>query len=216
MDSFEPESQAAVKGAIVATTKDKWQPGEKLSATARLQDGRSKALELDLKLADFDGAPQVQISVAPQQKSSAEPTKLVHDALKRDPTTLFFHRAQFLERINKRLAKKPASGLHVLVYIKPDEFSAVAAQTGLIASEDVLGQFAEEVRKRLHPRDVAGRFEGTVLDGSCWNAATSAMPRFGRNNSLTMCRTQRSPQTVKTSVSPAASACVESAASFRI
>ena len=163
MDSFEPESQAAVKGAIVATTKSKWQPGEKLSATARLHNGKAKALELDLALADFDGGPQVQISIAPQRKSSAEPTKLVHDALKRDPTTLFFHRAQFLERITKRLAKKPASGLHVLVYIKPDDFSAVAAQTGLIASEDVLGQFAEEVRKRLHPRDVAGRFEGTVL-----------------------------------------------------
>ena len=57
-----------------------------------------------------------------------EPTKLVHDALKRDPTTLFFHRAQFLERITKRLAKKPPSGLHVLVYIKPDDFSKISGQ----------------------------------------------------------------------------------------
>ena len=110
MDCFEPESQAAVKGAIVATTKSKWQPGEKLSATARLQNGRAKPLELDLQLAEFDDGPQVQISIAPNRKSAAEPTKLVHDALKRDPTTLFFHRAQFLERITKRLAKKPASG----------------------------------------------------------------------------------------------------------
>ena len=163
MDSFEVESQAAIKGAIIATTKRKWQTGEKLTAKSKQTNGTTRELELDFQLAEFDDGDHVQIRISPAEARAEEPTRLVHDALKRDPTTLFFHRTQFLERITKRLAKKPDSGLHVLVYIKPDDFSAVASRVGLIASEDVLAQFAEVVRHRLQPRDVAGRFEGTVL-----------------------------------------------------
>lgn len=163
MDNFEAESQAAIKGAIVATTKRKWETGQKLTAKTRLPNGNVQTLELDFQLAEFDDGDHVQIRISPAEERPDEPTKLVHDALKRDPTTLFFHRAQFLERITRRLAKKPSSGLHVLVYIKPDDFSQVADRVGLIASEEILALFAEEVRKRLHPRDVAGRFEGTVL-----------------------------------------------------
>ncbi len=107
--------------------------------------------------------PCVQIRIAPQLRVAEEPTKLVHDALKRDPTMLFYHRAQFLERVAKRLKRKPASGTHCLVYIKPDKFGAVRDAIGILDSEEVLAQLAEEVRKRLHPRDVAGRFEGTAI-----------------------------------------------------
>lgn len=163
MDSFEVESQAAIKGAIIATSKRKWQTGEKLTAKANLGDAKVETLELDFQLAEFDDGDHIQIRITPPSRVPEEPTKLVHDALKRDPTTLFFHRAQFLERITKRLAKKPPSGLHVLVYIKPDDFSKISGKVGLVSSEDVIAQFAEEVRKRMHPRDVAGRFEGTVI-----------------------------------------------------
>ncbi len=77
--------------------------------------------------------------------------------------TLFFHRAQFIERITKRLKRKPAQGTHCLVYIKPDKFSEVHEKIGVLHSEEVIAQLAEEIRKRLHPRDVAGRFEGTSI-----------------------------------------------------
>jgi diguanylate cyclase (GGDEF)-like protein len=87
----------------------------------------------------------------------------VHEALKRDPTTLLFHRAQFLERLKKRLGQKPKSGLHAVAFVKPDKFSQIRKLVGEIASEEVIAQFAEEVRKRMHPRDVAGRFEGTAI-----------------------------------------------------
>ena len=72
-----------------------------------------------------------------------------------------FHRTQFLERITKRLKRKPASGTHCLVYIRPDKFGEVRDKVGIIQSEEILAQFAEFIRKRMHPRDVAGRFEGT-------------------------------------------------------
>ncbi len=163
MDSFHGDDHAALKGALVATIARKWQAGEKLEARL-LADGESSApMNLGFSRIEFDGAPCVQISIAADDKPAIEPTKLVHDALKRDPTTLFFHRSQFLERLKKRLAKKPKSGLHVLAYVKLDKFREVRDKIGIIDSEEVLAQFSEVVRKRLHPRDVAGRFEGTSI-----------------------------------------------------
>jgi diguanylate cyclase (GGDEF)-like protein len=163
MDNFEPESQAALKGALVATIAGKWKMGEKLVVKAHIDSGDAEEINLEFRKIDLDDGPCVQIRIAPQLKIAEEPTKLVHDALKRDPTTLFFHRAQFLERITKRLQRKPTSGTHCLVYIKPDNFGAVRDNVGIIQSEEVLAQLAEFVRKRMHPRDVAGRFEGTSI-----------------------------------------------------
>jgi diguanylate cyclase (GGDEF)-like protein len=163
MDNFVEESHAAVKGAIVATARGKWQKNELLNAKSRVGSGDSAFLELAFQLTDLEEGPQVQIRIEPPAKAPEEPTKLVHEALKRDPTTLFFHRAQFLERITKRLKRKPKSGLHALAYIKPDDFSDVQKSVGILDTEEVLAQFSEEVRKRMHPRDIAGRFEGTVI-----------------------------------------------------
>lgn len=163
MDSFEPESRAALKGALVATIAGKWQKDEKLLVKAHIDSGDAEELHLEFRKIDLDDGPSVQIRIAPQLKVAEEPTKLVHDALQRDPSTLLFHRAQFLERVEKRLKRKPASGTHCLVYVKPDDFRAVRDKVGIIRSEEVLAQFAEFVRKRMHPRDVAGRFEGTSL-----------------------------------------------------
>lgn len=163
MDYFAAESQAAVKGAIIATEKGKWQAGEKLVAKSSLGRTEPDTLELGFQFVEFDDGSYVQIRIAPPEKKPEEPTKLVHEALQRDPTTLLYHRAQFLERIQKRLKNSPKSGLHLLAYIKPDDFSKVRGDVGILNTEEVLAQFAEEVRKRLHPRDVAGRFEGTVI-----------------------------------------------------
>ncbi|MGI9202446.1 MAG: EAL domain-containing protein [Woeseiaceae bacterium] len=163
MDNFIVESHAAVKGALIATSQGKWQKDEKLQAQSRINDGPNTDLEVEFQLTEFDDGPYVQIRISAPIAVAEEPTKLVHEALKRDPTTLFFHRSQFLERIVKRLKRKPKSGLHALVYVKPDDFSEIKETVGILETEEVLAQFAEEVRKRMHPRDVAGRFEGTVI-----------------------------------------------------
>jgi diguanylate cyclase (GGDEF)-like protein len=163
MDTFDPESRAALKGALIATIEGKWAASETLIVKSHLDTGDNDEVHLAFRKFDLEDGPCVQIRIAAQLKVAEEPTKLVHDALKRDPTTLFFHRAQFLERISKRLRKKPAQGTHCLIYIKPDNFGSVLKNVGILHSEEVLAQLAEEVRKRLHPRDVAGRFEGTSI-----------------------------------------------------
>lgn len=163
MDNFNTASQAAIKGALIATTKGKWQKDDTLFVNANIEGKASPKLELAFQLIRNDTGAFVQIQIAPQETIAEEPTKLVHEALKRDPTTLFFHRAQFIDRITKRLSRKPKSGLHLVAYIKIDDFSKIRHHVGHIASEEVIALFAEEVRKRLHPRDVAGRFEGTAI-----------------------------------------------------
>ena len=178
MDSFDAESRAAIKGALNAALIGKWQPDEKLVAKPSIDASEIGELQLELSRVEYDNAPCVQVRIPAECLRSSEPTKLVHDALQRDPTTLFFHRAQFLERIKKRLTRKPQSGLHMLAYIKPDKFSEIKDKVGVLNSEEVIAQFAENIRRRLHPRDVAGRFEGTGImvllerakerDGQVW------------------------------------------------
>jgi len=163
MDNFDAESQAAIKGALIAAIEGKWAVDEKLIAKSPVTSEETNEVHLEFRKYVFDNDPCVQVRISAPDSASQEPTKLVHDALKRDPTTLFFHRAQFLERIKKRLARKPSSGTHVLAYVKVDNFSGVLEKVGILNSDEILGQFAEAVRKRLHPRDVAGRFEGTAL-----------------------------------------------------
>lgn len=163
MDNFREESQAAIKGALIATLKGKWNPAEKLTVKSAIGEGDAALLELTFRPADMDDGPTVQICIAPLKTVIVEPTELVHRALKRDPTTLFFHRAEFLDRLTKRLKRKPGSGLQVVAFIKPDNFSAVRSDVGILETEEILAQFAEEVRNRMHPQDIAGRFEGTAL-----------------------------------------------------
>jgi diguanylate cyclase (GGDEF)-like protein len=163
MDNFDSESHAAIRGALVAAIAGKWAAHEKLITKSPIMNDDSSELHLEFTKYIFDNGPCVKVQVSSPDRESQEPTKLVHDALKRDPTTLFFHRGQLLERIGKRLARKPSSGTHALAYIKIDTFKDVVKKVGILNSDEILGQFAEAVRKRLHPRDVAGRFEGTSI-----------------------------------------------------
>ena len=163
MDNFETESHAAIRGALKAAIDGKWAADEKLVARSHVTTGDTDEVHVEFRRFMFDEGPCVKVSITPPLKPAQEPTKLVHDALQRDPTTLFFHRAQFLDRLAKRLQKKPASGLHALVYIRLDNFNEVREKVGILNSEEILAQFAETMRKRMHPRDVAGRFEGTAI-----------------------------------------------------
>ena len=178
MDGFDTQSHAALKGALNAVIRGKWAQDAKLEVRPHVDIGQCGPFELELQRMDFDNAPCVRLRIAVRDDLQKEPTALVHDALKRDPTTLFYHRAQFIERLGKRLQREPKSGLHVLAYVRIDRFAEVQKKIGILQSEEVLAQFAEEMRKRMHPRDLAGRFEGTSLlvllergnarDGQVW------------------------------------------------
>ena len=163
MDHFREESRTAVKGALVATAAGKWQKGELLEAQSNKVVGDENDLKLSFQLANMYDGTHVQIRIDPLTHVVQEPARLVHDALGCDPTTLFYHRTLFLQHLAKRLKRKPKSGLYALAYIKPDDFSKIRRAVGILDSEEVLAQFSEELRKQMHYRDVAGRFEGTAI-----------------------------------------------------
>ncbi|NIV17230.1 MAG: hypothetical protein GWN47_02220, partial [Woeseiaceae bacterium] len=73
MDNFLDESQAAIKGAVVATMKGKWQPGHKLTAKSAIGGGDATTLELDFSLTDSEGGPYVQVRIAPPRNVIEEP-----------------------------------------------------------------------------------------------------------------------------------------------
>lgn len=162
MDCFAPRSHGPLKGALVAAARGKWKE-DMLSAAALNASGEEMPLELALEQADFDGEPCVRIKIQPPELTQREPTRLINDALNRDPTTWFYHRAHFLELLEKRLGRPAESGVRVVAWIRPDSFAGVREAVGLIGSEDVIAQLAELVRRELQPTDFAGRFEGISL-----------------------------------------------------
>lgn len=211
MDSFDADSRAALKGALVATQQGKWQAGEKLIVKTYLDSGNAET-HLELERVELDDEPCVQLRVAAQPIVAVEPTKLVHDALQRDPTTLFYHRAQFLERLRKRLKKKPSSGTHCLIYIRPDKFSAICKKVGIIDSEQIFAQFADIVRKRLHPRDVAGRFEGTAIMALLERGHARDAQMWGKQLVEEVCKSTFDVKEKSTHITCTVGACANSAA----
>ena len=160
---FHEENHAAINGAIVAAAGGKWQTNELLTVQSIEKNRASATLELSFQPANFDGVAHVRVCISPTAVTQKKHKRLLYDALERDPTTHFFRREKFLNTISKKLRKKPKSGLYALVYIKPDDFSEVHQAVGILETEDVLAQFAVETRKCMCPRDIAGRFEGTVI-----------------------------------------------------
>jgi multidomain signaling protein FimX len=162
MDSFDPSSQAAVKGALVACAKNKWN-SEPLKVTAVGDGGRSVPLNLLLETTTFDGEPAVKLSVVREVIAPAEPEELVEEAVNKDALTGFYHRRRFIELLTDRLDSKSSSGVRALAYIRPDKFREIEEQVGPIWSEDLLTQMAEQLRLLAQPNDLYGRFGGQVF-----------------------------------------------------
>lgn len=163
MDHFAIESQAAVRGALVATANGKWQQGELLSAKAVLGSSGLCDLQLELQLVNLHDVPHVQIRTSKSIAEDAQPATSVQHTPGKDRTTLLHDHNEIIKILRERLLKKPKSGLQVLVYIKPDRFSAVRKAVGGLNTDQILTQFAGAVCELLHPNDIAGRFEETVI-----------------------------------------------------
>jgi len=160
MDLFEPETHAALKGALVACMQGKWSDHH-LRASAQLSDGTALALELQIDAEEFDGEPCVRVCVPSRRNSGGqEIEKELKDAVRRDPSTGFLHRRYLIEELKARLARPVKGGVRQLAYVKPDKFGSIQADIGVVASEDFLVAFAELLRDQLAPNDVAGRFGG--------------------------------------------------------
>jgi multidomain signaling protein FimX len=161
MDLFEPTSQAALKGALIACGKGQWK-AEPIKALGKTSGG-SLPLDTQLERTTVDGEPAVKLSVARPRLEAREPEELVEQVVHKDPATGFFHRRRFLEVLTDRLDNAPKSGVRALAYFRPDKFGELEEQIGPLATEDVLIQLATQLRELMQPQDFCGRFGGQVF-----------------------------------------------------
>lgn len=162
MDMFRPSDQSALKGALVACLKGKWQD-EILGVAAIKADGAELPLEVQLEKTSIDGDPAVRVIVPANVNAGESPAELLEQAVFKDPSTGFYHRHYFLERLEERLKEPLGGGTRAMVYIRPDNFSRVHDDIGLLATEALLMRLAEALREFMQPADIYGRFGGTMF-----------------------------------------------------
>lgn len=166
MDLFESETHAALKGALVACMQGKWSD-HLLRANAVLSDQSVLGLELELTRSEFEGDPCVRVCMpARRDGGGKEIEQELRETLRRDPATGYLHRRYFLEELESRLATPIKAGVRQVAFLKPDKFASIQNDIGVLASEDFVVAFAQQLREQLRPNDLAGRFSGnsfTVL-----------------------------------------------------
>jgi diguanylate cyclase (GGDEF)-like protein len=162
MDFFESRSQKTLKGGLVACTKKHW-GSEPLRVTALSKDGSAVPLEVWLERTVFDGETAVRIIVPSTRHQSAAPEQLVEQTVHRDPATGLYHRRHFIDLLTQRLQSNPRGGVRVLAYLRPDRFGEMKDDIGPLASEDILVQLANVVRRQAQANDLTGRFGGVVF-----------------------------------------------------
>jgi diguanylate cyclase (GGDEF)-like protein/PAS domain S-box-containing protein len=159
MDAFDADDHVAIKGALVACLQGKWS-GHTLHASALLVSGHTPSLEFQLRRAEFDGEPCVQVCVPARVADEGEVERRLADAMQSDPATGFLYRRFFVDRLRERLAEPAKAGVRCLAYIEPDKFEGVLEDVGIMIGEDFLTDFARLLREQVQEGDLAGRFGG--------------------------------------------------------
>lgn len=162
MDLFEDGSHAALKGALAACQQGRWSD-HTLKANAVLADGTSLPLELVLALGELDGEPCVRLIVPARNRDERQITDELADAVRRDPGTGLLYRPALLEAIEARLALPMRGGVRRFALVRPDKFTAIEREVGVLASEELLSALAAVLRAHLQPKDIAGRFGGPAF-----------------------------------------------------
>ena len=163
MDLFREADQATLKGALVACLKEKWQEDGVLPVVAYGKDESEVPLELRLKRVTVDGEPGVRVIVPGDRQPEQAPEDLLEQAVAKDPSTGFYQRHYFLERLTGRMASQQEGGIRALAYIRPDHFARVQSDVGLLGTEALLMRLAELLRELMQPGDLYGRFGGTMF-----------------------------------------------------
>ncbi len=162
MDLVSSDSQAALKGALIAFDQGRW-PGDPLRCTGVGADGRPLELELLLEAAEFEQEPCVRISIASGAKEDARLLQDLRDAVNKDPLTGFFSRQHFVKLLEEKMAQPLRGGVRALAIVRPDAFGNLVEMVGPIASEELLARIAQVLREHLQPKDLYGRFGGTAF-----------------------------------------------------
>jgi diguanylate cyclase (GGDEF)-like protein len=111
----------------------------------------------------IDGDPAVRVTVPGEQPISENTANLLEQAIFKDPSTGFYHRHFFVEKIEERINTPLTGGVRALAYIRPDNFSRLHDDLGVLATEILLTQLAGLLKEFMQPADLYGRFGGTMF-----------------------------------------------------
>jgi multidomain signaling protein FimX len=177
MDAFEADAHAALKGALVACMQGKWS-NHTLKANARLNDGSSVPLEMELSRTEFEGEPAVRLCFAARKREAGNLNEQLTEALERDASTGALQRRFFIEHLKQALAQPIKAGVRELVAIQPDKLEAIGDDVGPLAIEEFITQFAGLIGETRQASDLFGRFgdstflllmeRGTARDIEVW------------------------------------------------
>ncbi len=162
MDLFADDDQPVFKGALVACLKDKWDNSELRMQGVR-EDNEKVAVELQLEAVTFDDEPAVRVVVPVPGNAEQPPAEMLESSVQKDPVTGFYHRHYFLTKCSERIETAPEGGVRALVYLRPDNFSKVHDDIGLLGTEQILIQFAQALSDYMQTNDLYGRFGGTMF-----------------------------------------------------
>ena len=160
MDLFAEDDQQVLRGALAACLKNKWD-NSKLRINGCKQDKKHFGLELLLEAVSFDNEPAVRAIVAIQSAADQVPEELLESSIQRDPVTGFYHRHYFLSKANERISESLEGGVRAIIYLRPDKFSNVHEDIGLLGTEQILIQFSQVLSDYMQTQDLYGRFGGT-------------------------------------------------------
>jgi multidomain signaling protein FimX len=159
MDLFDESNQAALKGALTACLQGRWSD-HTLKVGALLADGSMLSVEIVLALGEHEGEPCVRLVVPARKRDEVKLAADVTEAIRSDASTGFLHRRELLEALAKRLAIPAAGGMRHLALIKLDKFATLERDVGVVASEEIIVEFAKILRETLHPKEIIGRLGG--------------------------------------------------------
>ena len=159
MDVFDESTHAALKGALAACLQGRWSD-HTLSVNGYFADGSRRTIDLLLTLGEHEGEPCVRLVVPARQRDERKLAQELEDAVRRDASTGMLHRRPLLDAVHARLQTPAPGGVRYLAVVRPDKFATVERDVGVMASEEVLTEFARLLSEQLNTNDLAGRLGG--------------------------------------------------------
>lgn len=161
MDLFFSEDHGTVKKALRDAAKGKEIP--ELELTGMTAEGDTFPVKLEITQTELEGEPCLELAIRAEGEDTSELQAQMADLAKRDPLTGLFHRHHFVDLLDEEMNQRKTAVAQAVLFIKPDEFSAIDDKVGPIASDTVLKLFGELLQNQLQNDDMGARFGGNIF-----------------------------------------------------
>jgi multidomain signaling protein FimX len=162
MDNFDAESQEALRGALAACARGRWNELP-LKVGAILKNGQSVALNLILSRSEHDGEPSVQLMSPARRRDERQMAKELEAAVHQDPATGLWTRRRLLQLFSEQVQRPVPGGGRYLLCLRIDRVADIEREIGIMHTDELLAQFAGLLRAHAGPNDIIGHLGGVTL-----------------------------------------------------